>query len=325
MPSRESEAMIGARTPAGLRFAALDDPVATVAPWLFVLLWSTGFIGAKYGLPYAEPFTYLTLRMAIAAVVMFAVTAARRAPMPRERAALWDVAVVGLLLHGGYLGGVFFAIDHDMPAGLSALIVGLQPVVTAVLAQSLLRERVSARQWVGLIAGFAGVGLVVEEQVTADLAHPIPGRAFVAIVIALAASTAGTIYQKRRATRVDLTLSAAVQYLAAGSVFALVAFGFESRRIEWTHQFLFALVWQVVVLSIGAVLLMLWLIREHSVSQISSLLFLVPPATAIQAYLLFGERLGLTALIGMAMVAGGVALVVGNLGRARSLARAAGG
>ncbi|MCC6790278.1 MAG: DMT family transporter [Thermomicrobiales bacterium] len=284
--------------------------LGAIAPALFVLFWSTGFIGAKYGLPYAEPFTFLFVRMTIAFVLLTGVTFAVRARFPRTLAEIGHVAVSGLLLHAGYLGGVFYAIDRGMPAGLSSLIVGLQPILTAVLAQAMLRERVTSRQWAGLALGFVGVGLVVEEKVSASLDNPIAGGAFVAVGIALLATTGGTLYQKRFVTRVDLTASAAIQYLAAAIVLGIAAFGFESMEIAWTGRFVFALGWLIVVLSVGAILLLLRLIRENSVSRISSLLYLVPPMTAIEAYLLFDERLGLVAIVGMVCVVAGVAMVV---------------
>lgn len=292
--------------------------LGVVAPALFVLFWSTGFIGAKYGVPYAEPFTFLFVRWAIAFVLLLGLSLVMRATFPRRPADIGHVAISGLLLHAGYLGGVFYAIDRGMPAGLSSLIVGLQPILTAVLAQTMLRERVTARQWSGLALGFAGVGLVVEEKATAALDHPIAGSAFVAIAIGLLSTTAGTLYQKRFVRTVDLTAGATIQYLAAGVVMGVMAFSFESMRIEWTGRFVFALGWLIVVLSLGAVLLLLRLIRENSVSRISSVLYLVPPMTALEAYLLFDERLGLVAVFGMLCVVAGVALVVTNQTNAKS-------
>lgn len=296
--------------PARHVLAAKRPAIGGVAPALFVLLWSTGFIGAKEGLPYAEPFTFLFLRMVVACVLLAGVSTARRASWPRTLPDIGHTAVAGLLLHAGYLGGVFYAIDHGMPAGLSSLIVGLQPVLTAVLAQRMLGERVSPRQWGGLALGFAGVGLVVEERVGAALGHPIERGAFVAVGVALLAATGGALYQKRYVRRTDLTAGAAIQYAAAAVALGLLAASFESMAIEWTPRFVFALAWLVLVLSLGAILLLLRLIREHSVSRISSLLYLVPPMTALEAYLLFDERLGAVALAGMFLVAVGVIAVL---------------
>lgn len=291
--------------------------LGAIAPGLFVLFWSTGFIGAKYGLPYAEPFTFLFVRMVIACVLMFAVAKTAGASFPRTRADYAHLSVSGLLIHAGYLGGVFFAISRGMPAGLSALIVGLQPILTAVFAQAMLREQVTRRQWVGLLLGFAGVALVVEEKVTAALDTPIERAAFIAIGISLLSTTAGTLYQKRFNRTVDLTASATIQYAAAAIAFGIAARSFETMEIEWTARFVFALGWLVLVLSFGAVLLLLRLIRENSVSRISSLLYLVPPMTAIEAYLLFGEKFGIVAIGGMVLVAVAVAMVVRGTGKTK--------
>lgn len=298
--------------------ARKQPTLGVIAPALFVIFWSTGFIGAKYGLPYAEPFTFLFVRMAIAFLLLLGVSIAVHARFPGRPIDIAHVSISGLLLHAGYLGGVFYAIDHGMPAGLSSLIVGLQPILTAVLAQAMLRERVTSRQWAGLVLGFAGVGLVVGEKVSASLDHSIGRDAFVAVSVALLATTAATLYQKRFVSRVDLTAGAAIQYFAAAVALGIASLAFESMQIAWTGRFLFALGWLVVVLSLGAILLLLRLIRENSVSRISSLLYLVPPMTALEAYLFFDERLGLIAMIGMICVVAGVALVVsrGRVGNA---------
>jgi len=278
------------------------------APWVFVALWSTGFIGAKYGLPDAGPFTFLALRMQIAWVLLAGLAVVRRVGLPRP-GQIGHQAVAGLLLQAGYLGGVFAAIDRGMPAGLASLIVGLQPVLTAVGAQALLRERVAGRQWLGLALGLAGVALVVGERAGAVGERPLGGAAFAAIAVALLSTTAGTLYQKRFGGGADLTVAAAIQYVAAGLVLAPLALA-EGPRIDWTLPFTLALAWSVLALSLGAMLLLLALIRRRAVSQVAGLLYLVPPATAIEAYLLFGERLGPLALVGMVVVAAGVALVV---------------
>jgi drug/metabolite transporter (DMT)-like permease len=280
------------------------------APWLFVLLWSTGFIGAKYGLPYAEPFTFLFVRWLIACGLLVALSLYLRSPFPRSPTEIARICLSGILLHAVYLGGVFFAIDRGMPAALSSLIVGLQPILTAVLAQLMLREDVTSRQWLGLLLGFAGVGLVVEEKVSAALDHPIQHAAFIAIAIGLVSTTLGTLYQKRFVSNVDLIAGATIQYATAPVVIGIAAASFETMHIDWTWKFVFALAWLVIVLSIGAVLLLLGLIRRHSVSRISSLMYLVPPLTAIEAHFIFGEQFGLIALAGMACVIAGVALVM---------------
>ena len=307
-----AEAVADGRSPGARGRVAGMLPVA--APWVFVTLWSTGFIGAKYGLPDAGPFTFLALRMQIAWVLLAGLAVVRRAtlPVPRQIA---HQAVAGLLLQAGYLGGVFAAIDRGMPAGLASLIVGLQPVLTAAGAQALLRERVTGRQWLGLALGLVGVALVVGERAVATGERPLGGVAFVAVAVALLSTTAGTLYQKRFGGGADLTVAAAIQYVAAGFVLLPLALE-EGPELAWTLPFALALAWSVLALSVGAMLLLLALIRQHAVSRVAGLLYLVPPATAIEAYLLFGERLGPLALGGMVAVVAAVALVVRQPGRA---------
>ena len=283
-----------------------------VAPLVFVFIWSTGFIGARYGLPYAEPFTYLALRMVLAGSLMAAFAAVRRAGWPDSWRQSGHIAVSGLLLHASYLGGVFFAISRGMPAGISALVVGLQPILTAVIASILLREHVSPRQWLGLALGFAGVAIVVIERMRinegGDRSSALAAN--VAILIALLSTTAGTIYQKRYNARMPLASGTAIQYAATALSVGILAVLTETMEIDWNIRFIFALAWQVIVLSLVAITLLMVLIRQNSVSRLSSYLYLVPPLTAIEAYLLFDERLSLAAIGGMALVAFGVALVV---------------
>jgi drug/metabolite transporter (DMT)-like permease len=274
-------------------------------PALFVLLWSTGFLGARLGLPHAGPLTFLALRYALAAAFLVLVALASRAPWPRRATELGHYAVAGLLVHAVYLGGVFVGISLGVEAGVSALIVGLQPLLTAALAGVLLGERTTPRQWVGLCLGLLGVALV--------LAHKIgqgPGDVLgsVACVVALLGITAGTLYQKRYCAVMDLRTGSAVQFAAAGLVTAPLALLFEAFRVDWSSEFVIALLWLVVVLSLGAVSLLYVLIRRGAASQVASLFFLVPPCTALIAWPLFGETLGLIALIGMALTAAGVAL-----------------
>nr|WP_243455102.1 DMT family transporter [Meiothermus sp. CFH 77666] len=282
-----------------------------MAPILFVLLWSTGFVGAKLGLPYAEPFTFLWVRMVIVVGLLTALAAVLRSPWPRGWVLNLHIGVSGLLLHAGYLGGVFFAIRGGLPAGLAALIVGLQPILTAVLAQFLLRERVSGVQWAGLLLGFVGVGLVVGEKALSAHLLSIEPSAFVAIVLALLSTTLGTLYQKRFAVQMPLVGGTVVQYIAASAGLFVMSLLFrETMHIQWTLQFTLAMAWLVLVLSIGAILLLMYLIRHNSASTVASLFYLVPPATALEAYFLFGERLGGWALLGMGLAAVGVAMVV---------------
>lgn len=271
---------------------------------LFVLLWSTGFVGAKYGLPYAEPFVFLALRLLIAAALLAMAAALTRTRISRRHAR--SAVVSGLLLHATYLGGVFWAISRGTPSGVSAVVVSLQPVLVAVLAVPFLRERLRPAQWAGLGLGVTGVVLVVAPTLGGD----IPTAGLVACLVALAGGTLGTLWQKRHGDGVPLLWGTAVQYAAAAAVLVVASALTEQQRIDWTPRFVGALVWLVLVLSIGAVLLMLVLLRRGSAAGVSSLLYLVPPVTAVEAYLLFDERLTTLSLVGIALAAAGVALVV---------------
>lgn len=279
---------------------------AALMPAVFVLLWSTGFIGAKFGLPYAEPLTFLLIRLGLVAVVLAGVALAARAPWPATWGQAGRIALAGLLVHGVYLSGVFAAIAHGLPAGLTALIVGLQPLLTAALAGRFLGERVSGRQWTGLLLGLAGVALVVWEKIHFD-AGQMAGLALAAM--ALLGITVGTLYQKRHGAGMDLRSGTAIQYGATAAVLAVLAPALETMRVDWTGEFLFALAWLSGVLSVGAIFLLFLLIRRGEAARVASLFYLTPPVTALIAWGLFGERLGIPALIGMAVAACGVALV----------------
>jgi drug/metabolite transporter (DMT)-like permease len=274
-------------------------------PALFVLLWSTGFIGARLGLPHAGPLTFLTLRYALAAALLALIALAARAPWPRRRDDLVRYVVAGLLVHAVYLGGVFVGISLGVEAGLSALIVSLQPLLVAALAGALFGERVSPRQWFGLALGLAGVALVLAQKLGRGV-----GEAWgaVACVVALAGITAGTLYQKRHGGGMDLRSGTAVQYMACGVATAPLALAFEGGRVEWSPEFVFALLWLTGVLSLGAVSLLYLLIRRGAATSVSSLFFLTPACTALIAWPLFGETLGPAALLGMALALVGVAL-----------------
>jgi drug/metabolite transporter (DMT)-like permease len=281
------------------------------APALFVLLWSTGFVGAKYGLPYAEPFTFLGLRLAIAAALLALLAVVLRSAGMASRPQYGRAAVAGILLHAGYLGGVFYAISLGIPAGVSAVVVSLQPVLTAVLAARVLGERPTARQWLGLGLGVAGVVLVVGPGIAAaDSAEPLSTAGLAACLVALASGTLGTVYQKRHGDGIPLVWGTAVQYVAAAALLLAVAVATEDMTIRWTVEFVGALVWLVVVLSLGAVLLLLLLLRRGTAASVSSLYYLVPPAVAVEAFFLFGERVSALSLVGIVVTTLGVALVV---------------
>lgn len=284
-------------------------PLARFYPLLFVGLWSTGFIGAKFGLPDAEPLTFLAVRYALVLVLMTGIAWASRAPWPATPRSWLHIGVSGLLVHGVYLGGVFTAIDHGLPAGVTALVVGLQPVLTALGAGLLLHERVPPRQWAGLGLGFVGVGLVVGHKVAGGL-HGTGAAGWAAMllpaVVALAGITAGTLYQKRFCPSFDLRTGSVIQFLPCLLATAAAAWASESMQVRWTPSFAFALGWLVFVLSLGAVSLLNLLIRRGSAVNVASLFYLTPPTTALIAWALFGETLTGLSLVGMVVAVYGV-------------------
>jgi len=275
---------------------------ATFFPAIFVLLWSTGFIAAKYGLPYAPPLRFLFYRFVLVASLLTLVALASRARWPRRFAEYRDIAVVAICVHGLYLGGVFVSLDAGMAAGTSAMLVGLQPILTVLLAWLWMGERVSARQWTGLVLGLAGVWFVVRHKV--DFGGSLSG--LVPSAIALAGISVGTLYQKRHCAHIDLRSGSAVQFIVCAVVYAPLALFVETRPVQWVAPFAFALGWSVIVLSVGAISLLYWLLRHGAAANVARLFYLVPPVTALQAWLLFGETLDVLALIGMALICAGV-------------------
>ena len=274
------------------------------APVLFVLLWSTGFIGARFGLPYIEPLTLLALRMAFVVLIMAFITIVGRAKIPDARE-IKHALIAGSLVHGLYLGGVFTAISQGVPAGISALIPGLQPVLTSTIANRFLGETVTRVQWVGLALGLIGVVLVLHDRAIV-LAGSTLG--WTASFLSLLGITLGTLYQKRYCGSIDWRSGNLVQYFGAAVLFTFGAFAFETRQIQWTGELVFALVWLVLVLSVAAVGLMYWLIRRSAATSFASLFYLVPAVTAVFAFILFGERLDALSISGMIVCAGGVVL-----------------
>jgi drug/metabolite transporter (DMT)-like permease len=281
------------------------------APTLFVLLWSTGFIGARYGMPYIEPLTFLALRMLFVVVIMAAIALAGGARWPCTNE-VGHSLVAGSLVHGLCLGGVFTAISQGVPAGISALIPGLQPIVTSTLANRFVGEKVTGLQWVGLVLGLVGVLLVLHDR-SVMLAGSVLG--WVASFLSLIGITLGTLYQKRYCGDIDWRTGNLIQYTGAGVLFTLGAFAVETREIHWSGELIFAMAWLVLVLSIVAVALMYWLIRRSAASGFASLFYLVPVVTALLAYVFFDERLDAISILGMIICAGGVTLV--NRGTAR--------
>lgn len=274
------------------------------APLLFVLLWSTGFIGARLGLPHAEPLTFLLLRYAVVIVLLAAVAAAMRAPWPKTARAWLHIGVSGVLVHAIYLGGVFVAISRGLPAGVSSVVVGIQPLLTAAVAGWLLGESVTRKQWLGLALGFLGVVLVVQAKFGMEFGW----SALLPAVLALLGITSGTIYQKRFCPHFDLRTGAVAQFLPTLLLTAIAASMTESFAVSWTGEFIFALAWLILVLSLGAISLLNLLIRRGGAVNVASLFYLVPPTTALLAWWLFNETLTGLALLGMALAVGGVYL-----------------
>ncbi|MBJ7309081.1 DMT family transporter [Rugamonas sp. CCM 8940] len=278
-------------------------------PFFFVLLWSTGFIVAKFGLPYAPPLTFLLLRFGGVLLLLVPAVLLLRAPWPRGQ--IWRIALAGLLVQAGYLIGVWCAIKLGMPAGLSALIVGMQPILTA-FAAPLIGESVRPRQWLGLLFGIVGVGLVVAAKIRLAGLSP---ESILLCLLALFSITAGTLYQKRYCPQFDLRTGTVIQFSASIVVVlplavALEGLGWHFATVQWTASFVFALLWSVLALSIGAIFLLFALIRRSDATQVTSLLYLTPPTTAVMAWLVFGETFNALGVAGMALAVLGVIFVV---------------
>jgi len=289
----------------------LEDFAVFSAPGVFVVLWASGFVGAKLGLAYAEPLTFLSIRMITVVLLLGVVTLATQPKWPSAAGALHSI-VTGLLVHGLYLGGVFVSIENGLSAGLIALVVSLQPVLTSTIANRWFGERVAPWQWLGLVLGVAGVYLIVRDKATTGDATPL---AWAAGVIALLGITLGTLYQKRFGGGIDWRPGMCIQYAAAAILFTIGAFAFETRIVHWTPAFVFAVGWLVLVLSFGAVWLLYFLIRSAAATRVVSLFYLTPPLTALMAWAFFGERLAPLALLGMAICVAGVFLVMWNPAR----------
>lgn len=282
-------------------------PAATrFMPVLFVLLWATGFIGARYAMPWAEPFAFLAVRFALAALILAGIVLAMGHKWPARKQAMHAV-IAGVLTHGLYLGGVFWSIHKGLPAGISALIAGLQPLVTVLLAAWLLGERVTARQMAGLAVGLVGVVLVLWPKLGVTGAG-INAATLTASLIALIAICAGTVWQKRHSGGDSLIAGAAWQYVGASIVMAAASLLTETGEFTITGELIFAMVWLTLVLSIGAIFLLMVMIRQGEISRVASLFYLVPAVTAVIAWFLFSESLTVVQLIGMGIATLGVAL-----------------
>lgn len=277
-------------------------------PFLFVFLWSTGFIGAKYALPFIEPFYLLFIRMLWTIAVFLLLSVLLRVQWPSWQQASHQM-VTGLLLHGLYLGGVFAAIKWGMPAGVTAIVVGIQPLLTALLSWRLFNESLLPRQWLGLALGLLGVTVVILST-RGDGSFELSWPALFATLVALVAISLGTIYQKHFGGGVNLVAGSLWQYISTALFMGILAYSFETRVIIWDTQLILALAWLVLGLSVSAILLLMYMIREGESAKVASYFYLVPAATSIEAWLLFDESLPLIAIAAIGLTVAGVYLVV---------------
>ena len=289
------------------------------APALFVLLWSTGFIGIRYGIPYAPPFTFIAVRMAIASVLLALISLAITKRVTHDLPTIGKSVLVGMTIHGAYLGGCFYGVKQGMPAGITALICSLQPVLVSVFSSIFFQEKLSPRKWLGLGLGLAGLVLVIAPKLQSSGEQGLPTAGVIAVFIALLGGTSGTLLQKKFGSGVEVLSGTSWQYVATGVLMGSLALIFEGdQSITWNASFIFSLTWLIVALSIGAILILYFLLARSSASSVSSLYYLVPAVTAVEAYFLFGEKIGLVTAVGTLVTIAGVALVV-RQGRAREV------
>ncbi|MBW8909282.1 MAG: EamA family transporter [Mesorhizobium sp.] len=285
-------------------------------PASFVVLWATGFIGARYAMPWAEPFTFLAIRFVLAAIILAGLTillGSRRS----TRAEALHATIAGMLMHGVYLGAVFWAIHRGMPAGLSALIVGLQPLITAVLAGKFLGEAILPRHWAGLAVGLIGVIIVLWPKL-GTMGGGVTPATLIASLISVLGMSAGTIWQKRYASGGDLVSATMWQYVGGSALMILGSLAFETRAVTINGELIFAFAWLVLVLSIGAIFLLMVMIRDGEMSKVASLFYLVPAVTAVIAWALFGEQLNTLQIAGMAIATLGVGLATARPAKGRT-------
>jgi drug/metabolite transporter (DMT)-like permease len=289
------------------------------APIIFVLLWSTGFTGIRYGIPYAPPFTFIAVRMAFASILLAIIALVITKRFARDLPTIGKSALVGLTIHGAYLGGCFYGVKQGMPAGITALICSLQPVLVSIFSSIFFGEKLSSRKWLGLGLGLAGLVMVIAPKLEASGEQALPLAGVIAVFIALLGGTSGTLLQKKFGAGVEVLSGTSWQYVATGILMALLALTFEDgQSITWNASFIFSLVWLIVALSIGAILILYYLLARSSAASVSSLYYLVPAVTAVEAYFLFGEKIGPVTAVGTLVTIAGVALVV-RQGRAKEV------
>lgn len=285
-----------------------NNSLTNAVPFIFVFLWSTGFIGAKYALPFMEPFYLLLIRMLLTIGVFTLLCLIFRVQWPTPKQAGHQM-VTGLMVHGAYLGGVFAAIKLGMPAGITAIIVGIQPLLTALLSWQFMNSKLRSGQWLGLALGLAGVIIIIlstRSATSSGLSWP----AVTATLIALAGISIGTLYQKRFGGSTDLLAGSLWQYISTAILMAVLALSFEERTIIWDIQLILALAWLVLGLSVGAILLLMLMIREGESAKVASYFYMVPAVVSVEAWLLFDESLPPIALAAIALTIYGVYLVV---------------
>ena len=279
-----------------------------LSPWIFVALWSTGFVVARYSTDNADPLLFLAVRMVLAAGLLLIFATVTNAPrMPRELVA--PSALVGLFMHAVYLGGVFVAISRGLPSGLGALIAGIHPVVTSVAGRVLLGEKLRRSQWLGVVLGVVGVVVVVADKLRVG-SNDVTTFALVAMVCSVIGMSTGTLIQRAKARSMPLVRGTAVQYLSSGIVLGVATAIFEDGTFELNLEMSLALAWSVLVLSLAAVLLMMLLISRHSAARVSSLFFLTPALSALEAAVLFSERLSGLAIVALVVALAGVWLTM---------------
>lgn len=274
---------------------------------LFVLLWSTGFIVAKIGLRYAGPFTFILIRMGIAIVIMGIFTLVMKARWPRQLKTIWHLAVAGVLTHAVYLGASWSAVAQEVPVGIVAIIAGLQPLVTSVLAGPMLGEKTTQRQWIGLLVGFLGIFIIVEPRLQAAI---LSFQGIALAVFALLGITLGTLYQKRFCRNIDLRSGQVIQLIAASLVIWPWVYWMQEKPVEWSGEFIFSLFWMSIVLSGIAITLLTWLIYNTPAASVAVLFYVTPPLAMVYAYIILGENLGWLGIAGMAVTISGLILTI---------------
>lgn len=277
-------------------------------PILFVLLWSTGFLGAKFALPFIEPFYLLCIRFTLTVGVFFLLIQIFKAEWPSWQQAKHQM-IVGVMIHGAYLGGVFAAVKMGMPAGISAIIVGIQPVLTALISWQFMNEKLRPLQWLGLVLGLVGVTIIImstRETNTAGMSWP----AIIFSLISLLGISLGTLYQKRVGAGVSLLGGAFWQFFSTAVLMGILAWSFETREVIWDTQLILTLLWLIFGLSVTAILLLMYMIREGESAKVASYFYLVPAVVSIETWYLFNESLPLVAVLSIIMTVFGVYLVV---------------